>query len=168
MDEDKIIELLESEKELSGFMAQANQILYSTLRYFLPYVFVSDPDIQEYAVKPLLAKAGPLDDIYVALRLIYALGQMRREVYADIFSFIQFNEYIYSRAKTMPFDHEMVYEFINNLRTISETDFSVRAVNEMRFADFAIYSRTRCISLIKTSLSLAVMTIVKELDPARA
>ncbi|EHM43169.1 MltR family transcriptional regulator [Hafnia alvei] len=167
MDEDNIIERLESENQLDHFMVRANQILYFSLRDFLPHVFVSDPDIQEYAVKPLLEKAGPLDDIYVSLRLIYALGQMRREVYADIFSFIQFSEYLHSRAQTMPFNHDMVYDFINNLRTITETDFSVRAVNEMRFSDFDIYSHDRCIALIKTCLSLAVMTIVKELDPAR-
>ncbi len=38
-------------------------------------------------MKPLLAQSGPLDDIDVALRLIYALGKMDKWLYADITHF---------------------------------------------------------------------------------
>lgn len=45
-------------------------------------------------MKPLLARSGPLDDIDVALRLIYALGKMEKWLYADITHFSQFYQYL--------------------------------------------------------------------------
>ncbi len=62
----------------------AHSILLQGIRQFLPSLFVdNDEEIVEYAVKPLLAQSGPLDDIDVALRLIYALGKMDKWLYAD-------------------------------------------------------------------------------------
>ncbi len=65
------------------------------IKRFLPSPFVNnDEEIVEYAVKPLLAQSGPLDDIDVALRLIYALGKMDKWLYADITHFPQFYQYL--------------------------------------------------------------------------
>ena len=74
--EDDVLEQLDAQDNLFSFMKTAHTILLQGIRQFLPSLFVdNDEEIVEYAVKPLLAQSGPLDDIDVALRLIYALGK---------------------------------------------------------------------------------------------
>lgn len=74
--EDDVLEQLDAQDNLFSFMKTAHSILLQGIRQFLPSLFVdNDEEIVEYAVKPLLAQSGPLDDIDVALRLIYALGR---------------------------------------------------------------------------------------------
>lgn len=92
--EDDVLEQLEAQDNLFSFMKTAHTILLQGIRQFLPSLFVNnDEEIVEYAVKPLLAQSGPLDDIDVALRLIYALGKMDKWLYADITHFSQFWHY---------------------------------------------------------------------------
>jgi DNA-binding MltR family transcriptional regulator len=74
--EDDVLEQLDAQNNLLSFMTTAHNILLQGIKRFLPSLFVNnDEEIVEYAVKPLLAQSGPLDDIDVALRLIYALGK---------------------------------------------------------------------------------------------
>src|SRR5471030_122063 len=82
--EDQVLETLSSQTNLNDFLDAANVILLSGIKQFLPQLFINnDEDIREFAVKPLLAKSGPLDNIDVSLRLIYALGKIKKSVYAD-------------------------------------------------------------------------------------
>ena len=67
--EDDVLEQLDAQDNLFSFMKTAHSILLQGIRQFLPSLFVdNDEEIVEYAVKPLLAQSGPLDDIDVALR----------------------------------------------------------------------------------------------------
>ena len=75
--EDDVLEQLDAQNNLLSFMTTAHNILLQGIKRFLPSLFVNnDEEIVEYAVKPLLARSGPLDDIDVALRLIYALDEL--------------------------------------------------------------------------------------------
>lgn len=88
--EDDVLEQLDAQNNLLAFMTTA-QSFTRGIKCFLPSLFVdNDEEIVEYAVKPLLARSGPLDDIDVALRLIYALGKMEKWLYADITHFRSF------------------------------------------------------------------------------
>ena len=71
----------------------------------------NDEEILEYAVKPLLAKSGPLNDINVSLRLIFALGKIDKYLYADILSFFQYSEYVSQHQKPTLFSDEITYDF---------------------------------------------------------
>lgn len=93
--EDDVLEQLDAQNNLLAFMTTAQSFLLQGIKCFLPSLFVdNDEEIVEYAVKPLLARSGPLDDIDVALRLIYALGKMEKWLYADITHFSQFYQYL--------------------------------------------------------------------------
>lgn len=96
--EDDVLEQLDAQNNLLSFMTTAHNILLQGIKRFLPSLFVdNDEEIVEYAVKPLLAQSGPLDDIDVALRLIYALGKMDKWLYADITHFSQFYQYLHEQ-----------------------------------------------------------------------
>ncbi len=63
----------------------------------MPSLFVdNDEEIVEIC-EAVTAQSGPLDDIDVALRLIYALGKMDKWLYADITHFSQFYQYLHEQ-----------------------------------------------------------------------
>lgn len=164
--EDDVLEQLEIMEDLRAFMVTANDILLRAIRHFLPSLFVNnDAEIVEYAVKPLLAQSGPLDDIDVAIRLIYALGKMDKWLYADIMHFSQFSQYLAEQAHVPGYGNEVVWDFISNMNSITTNTSLYNALKAMKFADFAVYSEARFSAMVKTALTLAVTTIVKELTP---
>lgn len=163
--EDDVIEQLDAQTDLLAFMAKANEILLLGIRRFLPSLFVNnDEEIVEYAVKPLLAQSGPLDDITVALRLIFALGKMEKWLYADITHFSQFYHYLQEQNEIPGFADDITWDFISNVNSITRNATLFNALESMKFADFAAWSEVRFTGMVKTAMTLAITAILKELD----
>lgn len=166
LNEDDVIELLDARTDLLSFMTAANDILLLGIKRFLPSLFVNnDEEIVEYAVKPLLAQSGPLDDIDVALRLIYALGKMDKWLYADITHFSQFHCYLKEQRDIPGFADDITWDFISNVNSITRNETLYNALKSMKFADFAAWSEVRFTGMVKTAMTLAVTAILKELAP---
>ena len=166
--EDQVLETLSSQTNLNDFLDAANVILLSGIKQFLPQLFINnDEDIREFAVKPLLAKSGPLDNIDVSLRLIYALGKIKKSVYADILLFSQLDEHLKSSSEIVEFHEETVYEFIQNLRCVTGNLLMFQSIEKMKFAGFEIFNNARYGNLVRTALSLAVTDLLKELTHER-
>ncbi|MCS2159706.1 transcriptional regulator [Scandinavium sp. H11S7] len=164
--EDEVLGQLNAQDTLPAFMSEANALLRKAIKRFLPSLFVNnDEEIVEYAVKPLLAQSGPLDDLDVALRLIYALGKMDKWLYADITHFSQFHQFLSGQDNAPGFTDELTWDFICNVNAITDNTPMYNALKGMKFADFALYSESRFIGMIKTALALAVTAILKELTP---
>ncbi|MGK9175449.1 transcriptional regulator [Yokenella regensburgei] len=164
--EDDVLEQLDAQEDLFAFMTVAHDILLLGIKRFLPSLFVdNDEEIVEYAVKPLLAQSGPLDDIDVALRLIYALGKMDKWLYADITHFTQFYQYLKDQTEIPGFADDITWDFISNVNCITRNTTLYGALKSMKFADFAAWSAVRFSDMVKTALTLAVTAILKELSP---
>ncbi len=161
--EDEVLERLSGQDQLKPFLEVANDILLSGIRDFLPSVFISnDEDIREYAVKPLLAKSGPLDNIYVSLRLIYALGKLEKWAYADIICFYQFGEFQNENETVIEFYDDITYDFICNLNAIVNNEQLFQSIKNMKFSDFNVFSKERYGNMVKTGLTLAVTSLLQE------
>lgn len=164
--EDDVLEQLDSQTELPSFMVAANELLFSGIKQFLPSLFVNnDKEIMEYAVKPLLARSGPLDDIDVALRLIYALGKIDKWLYSDVIHFAQFSAYLQEQNPPPDFTDDICWDFISNVNAITNNSTMYSALTSMKFADFSSWSEIRFKCMIKTALILAVTDILKVLTP---
>ena len=164
--EDDVLEQLDAQTNLLSFMTTAHNLLRKGIKHFLPSLFVdNDEEILEYAVKPLLAQSGPLDDIDVALRLIYALGKMDKWLYADIVHFSQFYQYVKEQDESPLFSDDITWDFISNVNSITRNATLYGALESMKFADFATWSEVRFSSMVKTVMTLAVAAILKELTP---
>lgn len=162
--EDEVIERLSEKDDLDSFMREACLLLLAGVKDFLPSLFVNnDEEVLEYAVKPLLAKSGPLDDIHVSLRLIFALGEIDRYVYADTLSFFQYSEYVTQNAKETLFSDEITYDFIKNVNVVTKNETLFKSLNNMKYADFSVYSKTRYSDMVKTVLTLAITSLLEEL-----
>lgn len=166
--EDDVLEQLDAQDNLFSFMKTAHTILLQGIRQFLPSLFVdNDEEIVEYAVKPLLAQSGPLDDIDVALRLIYALGKMDKWLYADITHFSQFWHYLNEQDETPGFADDMTWDFISNVNSITRNAMLYDALKAMKFADFSVWSEARFSGMVKTALTLAVTDHLKGINAVK-
>ncbi|VEB88753.1 putative DNA-binding transcriptional regulator [Citrobacter koseri] len=54
---------------------------------------------------------------------------------------------------------------MSNVNSITTNATLYNSLKSMKFADFAIYSEIRFVTMIKTGLALAVTTILRELTP---
>lgn len=63
------------------------------------------------------------------------------------------------------FADDITWDFISNVNCITRNATLFSALESMKFADFAAWSEVRFTAMIKTALTLAVTTILKELTP---
>lgn len=81
--ENRILETLNAGKTLRDFMMAAVELLAEALDILVSQVFRKDDYAVKYAVEPLLEGAGPLAELSVRLKLVYALGVISRAEYED-------------------------------------------------------------------------------------
>jgi DNA-binding MltR family transcriptional regulator len=63
------------------------------------------------------------------------------------------------------FADDLTWDFLSNVNAITENAMLYNALKSMKFADFALYSESRFIGMVRTALALAVTAILKELRP---
>ena len=78
--ENRVLEKLNAGKTVRSFLMTAVELLAEALDILVVQVFRKDDYAVKYAVEPLLTGNGPLGDLTVRLKLIYALGVISRGV----------------------------------------------------------------------------------------
>lgn len=63
------------------------------------------------------------------------------------------------------FADDITWDFISNVNSITRNATLYDALKAMKFADFAVWSEGRFTGMVKTALTLAVTTTLKELTP---
>lgn len=81
--ENRVLEKLNAGKTVRSFLMTAVELLAEALDILVVQVFRKDDYAVKYAVEPLLNGSGPLGDLTVRLKLIYALGVISRHEYED-------------------------------------------------------------------------------------
>lgn len=81
--ENRVLEKLNAGKSVRSFLMTAVELLAEALDILVIQVFRKDDYAVKYAVGPLLTGNGPLGDLSVRLKLIYALGVISRHEYED-------------------------------------------------------------------------------------
>ncbi|CAM3681126.1 Mannitol repressor protein [Rahnella bruchi] len=81
--ENRVLEKLNAGKTVRSFLMTAVELLAEALDILVVQVFRKDDYAVKYAVEPLLTGTGPLGDLSVRLKLIYALGVISRHEYED-------------------------------------------------------------------------------------
>lgn len=81
--ENRVLEKLNAGKSVRSFLMTAVELLAEALDILVVQVFRKDDYAVKYAVEPLLTGNGPLGDLSVRLKLMYALGVISRHEYED-------------------------------------------------------------------------------------
>ncbi len=72
--ENRVLEHLNAGKTVRSFLMAAVDLLAEALNILVVQIFRKDDYAVKYAVEPLLVGDGPLSELSVRLKLVYALG----------------------------------------------------------------------------------------------
>lgn len=164
--QEKLLDALEECETATCFLNASHKLITNQLKTLLPRVFVQDPLVIEYAVTPLLKEDGPLVEIDVVSKLMFAMGKISLETYADIGLFNQMHEYVIQQSEKIHFTDDVVYDFISNQSSLTKAEGSLYldSINQLKFSSFDSFSKTRYESLIKTVLKLSCENLLENVE----
>ena len=164
--EDELLEKLDECENATAFLQVSNKIINLKLKALLPSVFVQDDLVKEYAVDPLLKEDGPFVTTDVVSKLMFAMGKISLETYADIGLYDQVLEYVVSQPEKVEFADDVIYDFIKNQAVLSsqQDSFYLESINQLKFSSFESFSQMRYESLIKTVLKLSCEMLIERIE----
>ncbi|WP_372041050.1 MltR family transcriptional regulator [Vibrio artabrorum] len=164
--QDKLLDVLEECENATCLIEVSNKLINKKLQKLLPKVFVQDALVMEYAVVPLLKEDGPLVTTDVASKLMFAMGKITLQTYADIGLFDQMYDYTSKHSQAILFDDDMVYDFISNQSHLAkgQDSFYLDSINQLKFSSFDSFSKARYESLIKTVLKLCCENLLESIE----
>ncbi|CAK1853817.1 DNA-binding MltR family transcriptional regulator [Vibrio crassostreae] len=164
--QEELLDALEECANATCFIKVSHKLINSKLKQLLPRVFVQDPLVLEYAVTPLLKEDGPLVEIDVVSKLMFAMGKISLETYADIGLFEQMHGFVIKQPNAIQFNDDMIYDFICNQSTFSkaENNIYLDSINQLKFSSFDAFSKARYESLIKTVLKLSCESLLETVE----
>lgn len=117
--ENRILERLNARQTVAGFIQATVGLLAEAVDLLVLQAFRKDDYAVKYAVEPLLEGSGPLADLPVRLKLIYALGVISRDEYEDVELLLALNNELKHENKIYSFTDDEILWPINMLHSMT-------------------------------------------------
>lgn len=117
--ENRILERLNARQTLTGFIQTAVGLLAEAVDLLILQAFRKDDYAVKYAVEPLLEGSGPLANLSVRLKLIYALGVISRDEYEDVELLVALNGELLNENKIYSFTDDEILGPISMLHCMT-------------------------------------------------
>lgn len=117
--ENRILERLNARQTVAGFIQATVGLLAEAVDLLVLQAFRKDDYAVKYAVEPLLEGSGPLADLPVRLKLIYALGVISRDEYEDVELLLALNNELKHENKIHSFTDDEILGPINMLHSMT-------------------------------------------------
>ncbi len=164
---DLIIERLNATSSVRGVVLLAVEIFENSLNELVQRVFRKDDHAVKYAVEPLLNTAGPLSDLMVRLKLLYALGIISQEVYQDMELLISLRNQLNNDGREFSFTSPETLEPIKQLHAIQKmgiAQLDAPAPDKDEDINFYNMYMARQEQVIRSAFGLAIASICSELN----
>ncbi len=163
---EELLDAIDRCENATCFLQISNKLINLKLKELLPRVFIQDALVMEYAVTPLLKEDGPLVETDVVSKLMFAMGKISLETYADIGLFEQMHDFAKQQSEKIPFDDDLVYDFISNQSVLGKQDdnFYLQSINKLKFSSFDAFSKERYESLVKSVLKLSCESLLEKVE----
>ena len=162
-----IIEQLNSASSVRGAVLAAVDIFENTLNSLVQRVFRKDDHAVKYAVEPLLNTAGPLGNLLVRLKLLYALGIITQDIYQDMECLIKLRDQLNNDGREFTFTSPETLGPIKKLHAIEKMKISqLEAPFPDRDEDINFYNMyvARQEQVIRSAFGLAITSMCSELN----
>lgn len=162
-----IIEQLNDASSVRGLVLTAVGLFENKLDKLVQCVFRKDDHAVKYAVEPLLSNAGPLSNLMVRLKLLYALGIVTQNIYQDMEQLIKLRDQLNNTSEEFSFTSPETLEPIKSLHAIQKMGLSqLEAPVPDKEADINFYNMhmARKEQVIRSAFSLAIASICTELN----
>lgn len=163
---EKLLQDLDSAENATNFLILSSKLIEIKLKEILPKVFVQDKFVMAYAVSPLIESQGALSTTSNISKLLFAMGKISIETYADIDLYEQMKEFILLSNENISFDHDVIYDFVTHQSTISKEQdgYYLDSINKLKFSSFESFSQMRYESLIRIVLKLSCEMLLENID----
>lgn len=164
--ENRILERLNARQTLTGFIQTAVGLLSEAVDHLILQAFRKDDYAVKYAVEPLLEGSGPLANLPVRLKLIYALGVISRDEYEDVELLLALNNELAHENKIYSFTDDEILGPINMLHCMTTlpppptlhlpedvVDDALRTMQEQRYQQMVRSTLVLSITDLVTSLA---------------
>lgn len=164
--ENRILERLNARQTLTGFIQTAVGLLSEAVDQLILQAFRKDDYAVKYAVEPLLEGSGPLANLPVRLKLIYALGVISRNEYEDVELLLALNNELAHENKIYSFTDDEILGPINMLHCMTTlpppptlhlpedvVDDALRTMQEQRYQQMVRSTLVLSITDLVTSLA---------------
>jgi mannitol operon repressor len=162
-----IIEQLNEASSVRGAVLTAVDIFESTLNNLVQRVFRKDDHAVKYAVEPLLNTAGPLGNLIVRLKLLYALGIITQDIYQDMELLIKLRDQLNNDGREFSFTSPETLEPIKKLHAIKKMGIpQLEAPFPDKDDDITFYNMyvARQEQVIRSAFGLAIASMCTELS----
>ncbi|KMW74671.1 transcriptional regulator [Photorhabdus luminescens subsp. luminescens] len=163
--ENQLLERLNKRTEVKPFIQEVIHLITGAIDQLMLKVFRKDDYAVKYAVEPLLQGDGPLGELAVRLKLVYALGAISREIYEDIELFLALNATLQQEQQRYEFTDDEILGPVRMLHCMGVLPEMMRFdqpedVIDQQLIDLQKY---RYKQMVRSSLVLAVTALVAEI-----
>ena len=168
--ENRVLEKLNARQTLSGFIQTAVLLLAEAVDQLILQAFRKDDYAVKYAVEPLLEGSGPLANLSVRLKLIYALGVISRDEYEDVELLVALNNELEQEKTVYSFTDDEILGPISMLHSMTAlppppmlhmpedvVDDALRAMQEQRYQQ-----------MVRSALVLSITDLITRLAHKKA
>ncbi|WP_159567642.1 MltR family transcriptional regulator [Budvicia diplopodorum] len=168
--ENRILERLNKKKSVRGFLLTVIGLLSESVDILVLQVFRKDDYAVKYAVEPLLGGTGPLAELPIRLKLIYALGVISRNEYEDIERLMLLNERLSHSSYEYTFTSEEVLGSLRQLHGIAALPAAPAFSDEVGADDQLLIDmqQRRYQQMVHSSLVLYITELVSQLSVKKA
>ncbi|WP_421207427.1 MltR family transcriptional regulator [Aeromonas enteropelogenes] len=162
--EDEVLERLNEQDGPRGFFLEAVTILEEAVDSLMRQAFRQEEYAVKYAIEPLLNQSGPLGQLEVRLKLIFALGLISLERYQDLEAYLKFRDFLVRDPKDYRFCDKPVRDLLERLHGIN-SGCMLSQEPPADEADWPFYQMqlNRLDQMVRSALVLAIADCVNEL-----
>ncbi|HGN1705628.1 TPA: MltR family transcriptional regulator [Providencia rettgeri] len=163
--ENQILERLNQHPEVPLFFQEVVVLITQAIDKLMLKVFRKDDYAVKYAVEPLLSGSGPLGELSVRLKLLFALGALSREDYEDIELFLALNESLSLEDVTMDYTDDEILGSIKMLHCMGALPEMMRFEQPEDMVDKQLIElqKQRFRQMVKSSLVLSVTALITQI-----
>ncbi|ENO3978431.1 MltR family transcriptional regulator [Aeromonas veronii] len=162
--EDEVLERLNEQDGPRGFFLEAVTILEEAVDSLMRRAFRQEEYAVKYAIEPLLNQSGPLGQLEVRLKLIFALGLISLERYQDIEAYIKIRDFLVRDPKDYRFSDKPIRDLLDRLHGVNQSGM-MKLEPPASEEDWAFYQMqlNRLDQMVRSALVLALADCVGEL-----
>ncbi|WP_164975515.1 MltR family transcriptional regulator [Providencia rettgeri] len=163
--ENQILERLNGRPEVHLFFQEVVSLITQAIDKLMLKVFRKDDYAVKYAVEPLLTGSGPLGELSVRLKLLFALGAITRETYEDIELFLALNQSLLSSDLNLDYIDDEISGSIKMLHCMGPLPEMMRFDQPEDMVDTQLIElqKQRFQQMIKSSLVLSVTALITQI-----
>lgn len=163
--ENQILERLNQRPEVHLFFQEVVVLITQAIDKLMLKVFRKDDYAVKYAVEPLLSGSGPLGELSVRLKLLFALGALSREDYEDIELFLALNESLSLENVNLDYTDDEILGSIKMLHCMGTLPEMMRFDQPEDIVDKQLIElqKQRFQQMIKSSLVLSVTALITQI-----